>query len=657
MDGAQTGSRFDVFYRDYSGRVRALAARRFGENGADDIAQEVMLRAHHHFDRLSETGNVWPWLVVVTRNVGVNQLRATRRSVPMDLGELDDMVPSADDGPAVAAVAGDTRRRLGRAMARLTEKDRRTLQLREIDGLPIVEIAARHGASAGAVRQRLFRARQVLAREYQALGGERLIVPALPRISQLRVGLVETAAGLPGSLQEGAVAAVTAIAALLLTHLGTPVTGTVPPPAQSARVDTLPPRTSVTVPALPDIPRLSVGLVPPFGTGLAGCPRYLHVAAGYDFSLAVRTDGTVWTWGHNGDGQLGDGTTTTREAPVQVRGLADVATVAAGYSHSLAVKRDGTVWAWGGSDLGQLGDGTTGSRIPVPVPGLSDARAVTAGEHHSLVVKSDGTVWAWGLNVHGQLGNGTTANGYHPVQVAGLDGVTAIAAGGDHSLALRRDGTVLAWGMNLQGQLGDGTIADSSLPVHVAGLDGVIAIAGGENHSLALRDDGTVWAWGSNEYGGLGDGAISNRPQPALIPGLAGVTTIAASRHNSMAMKRDGTVRAWGLPYDNPEQRAVSLLTTPEQIMGLGEVRMIAPGYYHSLAVERDGTVRQWGSSVAIGRLDCGQAELPRLPSQTVCVVRPDGPLSDRCADRSVGNKPGDPGTRSIPGDRIGPIL
>ena len=326
------------------------------------------------------------------------------------------------------------------------------------------------------------------------------------------------------------------------------------------------------------------------------------IAAGYGYSLALKNDGTVWAWGDNEAGQLGDGTTTQRNAAVQVSGLAGVSAIAAGYMHSLALKSDGTVWAWGLNNHGQLGDGTQTDRyIPVQVPGLTDVIAIAAGEYHCLALKNDGTVWAWGDNEFGQLGDGSTTDRHTPVQVSGLSGVIAVAAGGLYSLALKSDGTVWAWGDNYRGQLGDGSTTDRHTPVEVSSLTGVTAISAGYLHSVALKNDGTVWAWGYNNYGQLGDGSTTRRPTPVQVSGLTGVSAIEAGDQHCLALKNDGTVVAWGNNYFGQVGDGTQTnRSTPVQVSGLDGVGVVAvaAGGFHSLALKSDGTVVAWGRNL-----------------------------------------------------------
>jgi len=317
----------------------------------------------------------------------------------------------------------------------------------------------------------------------------------------------------------------------------------------------------------------------------------IAVAGGEYHSLAVQSGGTVWGWGYNAVGQLGDGTTDTGSTPVQVSGLSGAVAVACGGLHSLALQSGGAVWAWGDNDYGTLGNGTTNnSPTPVQVTGLSGISAVAAGFSHSLAVKSDGTVWAWGNNTEGQLGNGTTNNySSTPIQVSDLSGVIAVAGGDHHSLALKYDGTVWAWGENLLGELGNGSTNSSSTPVQVSGLSGVIAIASGYLHSLALKHDGTVWAWGDNNYGELGNGSTNTSSTPVQVSSLSGVVSVAGGSADSLALKSDGTVWAWGYDADGElgdGSATDNPTSTPVQVSGLGTVITVAAGGYHSLAVK-----------------------------------------------------------------------
>jgi hypothetical protein len=198
-----------------------------------------------------------------------------------------------------------------------------------------------------------------------------------------------------------------------------------------------------------------------------------------------------------------------------------VVAVCGGIGHSVALDSNGRVWAWGRNAEGQLGDGsTTDSSVPVPVSNISRVLAIAGSGGHSLALDSNGRVWAWGQNREGQLGDGSTTDSSVPVQVSNLWGVIAIAGGGGHSLALDSNGKVWAWGDNWFGQLGDGSTTDSSVPVQVSNLWGVIAIAGGGGHSLALEPNGKVWAWGSNTFGELGNGNTTDSSVPILVSGL-----------------------------------------------------------------------------------------------------------------------------------------
>lgn len=280
---------------------------------------------------------------------------------------------------------------------------------------------------------------------------------------------------------------------------------------------------------------------------LAITPWY---ATGGDHTLTLAQNGTVWAIGSNTFGQLGSGwADTSSDEPVRVCGLDNIKSVTAGVSHSVALKADGTVWAWGSNDKGQLGDGTFLKRdLPARIAGLSNVEAVAAGNNHVLALRRDGSVWGWGSNNLGQLAGIALESSATPLPIAGLKDVVAIAAGAMHSTILKKDGTVWAFGYNGSGQLGDNSAEfNSMVPVKVTGLDEIIAISGGYHHTIALRRDGTAWGWGSNSYGQLGNGrGIDKSAAPLQISGLNGVNDITAADNRSFAIMKGGSVMAWG---------------------------------------------------------------------------------------------------------------
>ena len=262
----------------------------------------------------------------------------------------------------------------------------------------------------------------------------------------------------------------------------------------------------------------------------------------------------VASWGLNTEGELGDGTITTRWQYGDVRAGNDVVQVSAGLAHALAVRSDGTIWAWGSNGHGELGDGTQTDRsTPVQVAGLTGITQVAAGAFHSLALRSDGTVWAWGANQNGQLGRKTvTDHEATPARAAVLNRVTQISAGHDFALALRSDGIVFAWGHGQRGQLGNGGTADSPVPVKIAGLSRVTGISAGGEASLATENDGvsavtSVWAWGANDYGELGDGTLADHGTPERVTGLpVYIAGVSAGAGFAAVLGTDGSVWDWG---------------------------------------------------------------------------------------------------------------
>jgi alpha-tubulin suppressor-like RCC1 family protein len=342
-------------------------------------------------------------------------------------------------------------------------------------------------------------------------------------------------------------------------------------------------------------------------------------AVGSSFSLALRSDHTVWAWGYMGTGLgAGDGVDVARSSPVRVRGLSGITAVAAGDSHALALGSDGTVWAWGNNYTGELGDGTLTRRLsPRPVAGLP--RGITAIAAHagsSWALDSQGRVWAWG----------DISNTRMPVQVQGLPIITAIAGGAGHALFLTSDHTVWAVGQNNYGQLGGVLSGYTNVPVQVAGLSDVQAIAAGDFHSLALRTDGTVWAWGYNGQGQLGDGSTTDRHQPVQVAELTSVTSIAGGWDHSLAVKADGTVWAWGRNLTSSGSIFPGYGSqTPVQAVNLFGPGTVSTAQNHAMVLNQAGVLISFGDNT-YGQLGRGNAQGYGGPSPLLL------PVPDRTA-------------------------
>ncbi len=380
-------------------------------------------------------------------------------------------------------------------------------------------------------------------------------------------------------------------------------------------------------------------LTPVQVSGFGASSGVIEIATGLSHSVAAKADGSVWAWGSNNMSNLGNPSVVgPSNVPVPVSNLgpgSSVIALAGGGNFTLALKSDGTVWGWGNNNNGQLGIGsTTMQPVPVQVKGpggvgfLTGVTAISAppvsGGAFALALKSDGTVWAWGINTNGQLGDDTVTTRTTPVQVQGLTDIVGIDAAGTHALALRADGAVLAWGGNANGQLGTGNNTASTVPMPVIGLgagSGVLQVSAATGLSLARKADGSVLAWGDNSSGQLGDGTFFGRPSPDLVAGLSsgsGIRAVASGigANHSLAVGSDGTLLAWG--NNSAGQLGIGSTMnqrTPVMVAGLTNVVAAAAGGNFSIALTSDGTVWAWGDN-ALGQLGIGSTVAQRTPVQ-----------------------------------------
>jgi alpha-tubulin suppressor-like RCC1 family protein len=326
-------------------------------------------------------------------------------------------------------------------------------------------------------------------------------------------------------------------------------------------------------------------------------------------TCALTTSGSIKCWGHNGIGELGDGTTTNRTTPVDMSALpSGVSAIAAGYYHTCGLTTSGGVKCWGDNEHGQLGDGTTTNRItPVDVSGLtSGMRAIAAGYGHTCAVTTSNGIKCWGWNSSGQLGDGTQTDRTTPVNVSGLtSGVSAIAAGVSHTCALTTSGGVKCWGFSCYANINDGPT-----PVDVSGLtSGVLAIAAGDNHTCAMTTTGGVKCRGDNSDGQLGDGTTTDRTTPVDVSGLSGVSAVAAGSYHTCALTTSGGVKCWGANWHGQlGDGTTTSRSIPVDVSGLTSgVSAIAAGWGHTCALTMSGGVKCWGDNEH-GQLGDGMA-------------------------------------------------
>lgn len=330
------------------------------------------------------------------------------------------------------------------------------------------------------------------------------------------------------------------------------------------------------------------------------------IDAGKGHLVVLKEDGSVWNWGDHSYGQLGAGTSSSSSIPlpVQLTGgnrLLNISAISAGGNFTVAVDSQGQLWSWGLNSYGQLGRTTTSTdkspgKIVLDKSSSPKIVDISAGENHVLAVDESGNVWAWGYSFYGQLGKKTDSY-FSPIpeKIADLDNVAAVAAGKDHSVALKKDGTVWAWGRNTYGQLGLGDSANENVkPKQVTGLSDIIEIAAGDDHTLALKQDRTsLLAWGRNITGQLGDGGYENKLTPFLVKGVSNIRSVAAGDNHTIIVKDDGTVWQWGRNTSGIQTSQ----TAPIQIKGMSDAVAIGGGGYldsFTLAVKSDGTVWQW---------------------------------------------------------------
>lgn len=318
------------------------------------------------------------------------------------------------------------------------------------------------------------------------------------------------------------------------------------------------------------------------------------VAVGGLGILTIKEDGTLWMEQYNLNQQKENA--TSKSGPVKITDHATA--VIAGLFHNLVIREDNSLWAWGDNEYGGLGNGTN-KKTDSPVKIMDDVSCAAVGWKHSLVVKKDNSLWVWGENDDGQLGDGTDKSKNAPIKI--MEDVISVAAGAEHSLALKKDGTLWAWGNNSFGQLGDGTKNECLTPIKI--MEDVDYISASLDTSFAVKKDGILWGWGKNTYGELGIGSLGmldNNSDGMTTPVkiMEDVKMVSNSSY-TLAVKNDGTLWAWGIywPYTKNINgtitgSAITVSASPTKIMD--QIAAISYGV-NPLVIKEDGTTWDFG--------------------------------------------------------------
>ena len=348
-------------------------------------------------------------------------------------------------------------------------------------------------------------------------------------------------------------------------------------------------------------------------TTFAGGSSWKQVSGGNVHTAAIKTDGTLWTWGAGGVGRLGTNDVTNRSTPVTTfAGGTNWKQVASGNAHTAAIKTDGTLWTWGWNSNGQLGtnDVTNRSTPVTTFAGGTNWKQVSGGSIYTAAIKTDGTLWTWGAGSYGRLGNGvTTGNISTPVTTfaGGTDWKQVMGSTGNQTAAIKTDGTLWTWGQGTSGQLGTNDVTNVSTPV--------TTFAGGTNwktlatrissHTSAIKTDGTLWTWGYGATGRLGTNDTTNRSTPVTtFAGGSSWKQVSSGATHTASIKTDGTLWTWGfgtqgqLGTNDTTTRSTPVTT----FAGGTNWKQVSAGNVHTAAIKTDGTLWTWGAG-GVGRL------------------------------------------------------
>lgn len=307
------------------------------------------------------------------------------------------------------------------------------------------------------------------------------------------------------------------------------------------------------------------------------------LSAGYLHTLAIMNDGTLWAWGNNQYGQLGDGTTTNQNLPTLISNETNWKSVFEAVNSSMAQKEDGSIWEWG----------LHNNSIPTQIGSDNDWKVLSTSGSHTLAIKTDGTLWAWGANYYGQLGDGTRIGDKNmPIQIGVENDWKSVSAGGTQSVAIKNDKTMWTWG-----RIGVSNSQGITIPTELDFYSGWESVSAGYSHILAIRSDGTLWAWGNNEHGQLGNGKPrDSESSPNKIGTDSDWMLVSGGALHSAAIKKDGSAWGWGSGLGGYE--TLYSAYEPIRVGTISDWKSISAGGNHTIALKKDGSLWAWGDNI-----------------------------------------------------------